>query len=292
MSPQQYCEDRAAPAGSSRYYSLLFESPETRTALIALYAFHGELGELGSAQADPSVTHTRLAWWHEELERAFDGSPRHPVTRLLADALNTYNLERAAFLDALRATTMAAQRREYESNQELTEYCEHSTAPMARTAAAICGYQDTGTPAVVARIEAEGLLIDTIRDTRIDAARNLIYLPRDERRELGIEMVDLRSIKSTDNVRELVRRHVVSASRKLTDAAEALPARDRGRQRSALTMAAIYTALADNLKRTGYRVLEKPVGVAPLRKLWIAWRMSRRYAQETVQQLRTRNDHP
>ena len=37
-------------------------------------------------------------------------------------------------------------------------------------------------------------------------------------------------------------------------------------------MAAIYSALLDEIERDGYRVLDRRIALTPLRKLWIAWR--------------------
>ncbi len=41
-------------------------------------------------------------------------------------------------------------------------------------------------------------------------------------------------------------------------------------------MAAIYRRLLDEIEADGYRVLEHRIRLTPLRKLWIAWRTSRR----------------
>jgi phytoene synthase len=41
-------------------------------------------------------------------------------------------------------------------------------------------------------------------------------------------------------------------------------------------MAAIYRALLEEIERERYAVLNQRIGLTPLRKLWIAWKTSRR----------------
>jgi phytoene synthase len=39
MTPDEYCQEKAARSGSSFYYSFLFLPPNRRRAITALYAF-------------------------------------------------------------------------------------------------------------------------------------------------------------------------------------------------------------------------------------------------------------
>ncbi|HEV7392436.1 MAG TPA: squalene/phytoene synthase family protein, partial [Burkholderiales bacterium] len=43
MTPQEYCQQKAAQSGSSFYYSFLFLPEERRRAITALYAFCREV---------------------------------------------------------------------------------------------------------------------------------------------------------------------------------------------------------------------------------------------------------
>src|SRR6266404_2947698 len=82
MSPDQYCQDKAAQSGSSFYYSFLFLPPEKRRAITAIYAYCRELGpgEIGVAalvhhvvhlatvgveRSDADLARAKLAWWRQ-----------------------------------------------------------------------------------------------------------------------------------------------------------------------------------------------------------------------------------
>ena len=45
MTPDQYCQQKAARSGSSFYYSFLFLPPPQRRAIIALYALCREVDD-------------------------------------------------------------------------------------------------------------------------------------------------------------------------------------------------------------------------------------------------------
>jgi len=63
------------------------------------------------------------------------------------------------------------------------------------------------------------------------------------------------------------------------EAFELLPNCDRHPQRSGLIMSTIYRAILDEIENDGYRVLEHRTSLTPIRKLWLAWRTSRKEQQ-------------
>ena len=84
MTPEEYCQQKAAASGSSFYYSFLFLPRERRRAITALYAFCREVDDAVDESSDPHLAATKLAWWRSEIANLFAGDPQHPVTRGLA----------------------------------------------------------------------------------------------------------------------------------------------------------------------------------------------------------------
>ena len=80
MTPDEYCQDKAAKSGSSFYYSFLFLPPERRRAITALYAFCREVDDVVDECTDPSLARVKLAWWRTQIDQMFEGKPEHPVT--------------------------------------------------------------------------------------------------------------------------------------------------------------------------------------------------------------------
>jgi phytoene synthase len=67
MTPDEYCQQKAARSGSSFYYSFLFLPPNQRRAITALYAFCREVDDVVDECQDPQIAATKLAWWRQEL---------------------------------------------------------------------------------------------------------------------------------------------------------------------------------------------------------------------------------
>ena len=83
MTPDEYCQQKAAQSGSSFYYSFLFLPPPRRRAITALYAFCREVDDVVDEVADPAVARAKLAWWRQEVAQIPAGKPQHPVAQAL-----------------------------------------------------------------------------------------------------------------------------------------------------------------------------------------------------------------
>ncbi len=72
--------------GADRDWLLRFAPPSQSSALAALFTVEHEVLASLRSGIEHRVAHLRLEWWQEELARLATGRPRHPATRLLADA--------------------------------------------------------------------------------------------------------------------------------------------------------------------------------------------------------------
>ena len=97
MTPEQYCQDKAAKSGSSFYYSFLFLPEQQRKAIIALYAFCREVDDIVDSNIDSHIKQTKLQWWRDEIQALFKGQPQHPVTQALMPAIAQFNLPQEQF---------------------------------------------------------------------------------------------------------------------------------------------------------------------------------------------------
>jgi phytoene synthase len=74
MTPDEYCQEKAAASGSSFYYSFLFLPPPRRRAITALYAFCREVDDVVDECSDPQLARAKLAWWRAELAAAYEAA--------------------------------------------------------------------------------------------------------------------------------------------------------------------------------------------------------------------------
>lgn len=79
MSPDDYCQQKAAQSGSSFYYSFLFLTVDRRRAITALYAFCREVDDTVDDCTDVAIARTKLAWWRKEVAAMVAGDRKSVV---------------------------------------------------------------------------------------------------------------------------------------------------------------------------------------------------------------------
>ena len=275
MTPDEYCQDKAAKSGSSFYYSFLFLPPQQRQAITALYAFCREVDDVVDECADTHVARIKLQWWREEVGRIFAGTSQHPVGQALASATATYDLPQEHFLEIINGMEMDLDHQGYASFNDLALYCHRVASIVGLMSAAIFGYQDRNTLKYAHDLGMAFQITNILRDVREDAMLGRIYLPLDEMERFGVTPGDITQSRTTEKMRALFRFQAQRARQYYTQAYAHLPDVDRYPQRSGLIMSAIYLSILEEIENDGFNVLERRVSLTPLRKLWIAWRTAR-----------------
>jgi phytoene synthase len=272
MSPDEYCQHKAAQSGSSFYYSFLFLPPERRRAITALYAFCREIDDVVDESSDATLAATKLAWWRREIAAGFDGTPRHPVTGALKPVVQSFDLPIEQFHEIIDGMEMDLAQNRYLDFKGLQLYCYRVASVVGLMSAQIFGYQDRRTLKYAHDLGLAFQLTNIIRDVGEDARRGRIYLPLDELERFDVPVAEVLGARHSDRFRRLVEFQIERAENTYDQALAALPAADRKAQRPGLVMAAIYRSLLAEIRRDGCRVLDHRIALTPLRKLWLAWR--------------------
>lgn len=276
MTPQQYCEQRAARSGSSFYFSFLFLDDEQRRAITALYAFCREVDDIVDETREPAIARTTLNWWRDEIMRVFDGAPQHPVAKELALAVPRFHLHREHLLELIDGMEMDLEHAGFATFEDLRLYCYRVAGVVGLLAAHIFGFSDPRTLQYAEHLGIAFQLTNIIRDVAEDSARQRVYLPREDLVRFNVPQSDLHQKASSAALVALLQFETERAREFYAAAFSALPERDRYRQRSGLIMAAVYQVTLNAIERDGFHVLEKRSRLSALRKFWIAWSTARR----------------
>jgi phytoene synthase len=272
MSPDDYCQQKAAQSGSSFYYSFLFLPPPRRRAITALYAFCREVDDTVDDASDAAIARTKLHWWRQEIGAMLAGAPTHPVTRALQPHLQPYALKGSDLLAIVDGMEMDLDQTRYLDFIGLQRYCWHVAGVVGILSASIFGSTDAQTLKYAEQLGLAFQLTNIIRDVGEDARKGRIYLPVNELQQFGVTAADILQARHSENFERLMQFQAERAQQ-LYDAAFALlPAADRRAQRPGLIMAAIYRALLDEIQRDGFHVLSQRISLTPIRKLWLAWK--------------------
>jgi phytoene synthase len=273
VTPDQYCEDKAAQSGSSFYASFRFLPKPTRLAITALYAFCREVDDVVDETHDENVARTTLNWWRGEVGNLYDGTPQHPVTRALKPHVERLQLPREQLLQIIDGMEMDLTQARYNAFADLREYCYLVASVVGLLSARIFGVTDPATYVYAEKLGLAFQLTNIIRDVGEDARRGRIYLPVDELQRFNVPAADVLAYRETDAFRDLMQFQIDRAQALYDEALAALPKADRKAQRAGLVMAAIYRATLDEIRLDGpQKVLNQRLSLGGARKLWLAWK--------------------
>ena len=272
MTPEQYCEQKAAPRGSSLYYSLLFLPLERRQAITALRALQRELRDAVEQASDPGVARTRLLWWREELSAALAGNPQHPVTKAVCRVLTRWELPGEQLFELLDGAQMDLDYNRYPDFATLEVHCSRMSGVVCLLSARVLGHEHPATREFARTLGTALQLATIIRDAGADARRNRIYLPLEDLHRFGLETDDIIALREDERFERLMTFEIERAQNLFERVGSLLNREDRKAQRAHLIMAALDGALLDEIARLRGHTLNQRVALTPLRKLWIAWR--------------------
>jgi phytoene synthase len=282
MTPDEYCQDRAARSGSSFYYSFLFLPKLQRRAIMALYAYCREVDDIVDDCKEDTIAQKKLDWWRSEIEQLYGGTPQHPVTRALASVLETIPIKKEYFHEIITGMEMDLINTQYETFADLYQYCYRVASVVGMMSAEIFGYHNPQTLQYAEELGIALQLTNIIRDIREDADRQRIYIPREDMDNYALTVSDMlaSSPQSENAIRALLGMQIDRAQDYYRNAFEHLPDEDRAQQRSGIIMAKIYREILDKIADEPMIVMRERIGLSPLRKLWIAWRTYRKEVKQ------------
>jgi phytoene synthase len=143
----------------------------------------------------------------------------------------------------------------------------------------IFGYRDPAAEPLAEKVGIAFQLTNIIRDVGEDALRGRIYLPIQELQRFDVKAHELlkRGIGAEPSFPQrfaaLMAFQIERALATYDEAIALLPSADRRAQKPGLMMASIYRTLLREIAREPALVLTQRVGLTPLRKFWLAWKM-------------------
>jgi 15-cis-phytoene synthase len=265
------CASITRRSSSNFYYAFMLLPAERRQALYAVYAFCRFVDDIADGQtaANPAELLTR---WREELERVFNGSPAHPISRALADNVRRFAIPRRYFEEIIDGVEMDLGRSRYAAFQELRLYCYRVASAVGLVCIEIFGYRNPCTREYAENLGIAFQLTNIIRDLSEDAARGRIYLPLEDLARFGVTEDEILQGRDTLELRRLLEFEVERARSFYALAERALPAEDRADMVCAEAMRSIYRALLERIASKGCGVVGRRHRISTPRKLYLVGR--------------------
>lgn len=254
----RYCRYLAGRHYENFSVASFFLPLNLRLHLARIYAFSRTTDDLGDESGDYAIP--RLTQWRDQVLQCFsDGPPPiHPVLVSLRETVREFDLPVQAFLDLINANVQDQLVSQYESWEDLREYCALSAAPVGRMVLDVFQVQS---PA------AHGLSDDVCIGLQLANFAQDVSVDRDKGRTYLIQS-DIRSLGLPGAVESLCRR-----AEQLLSSGVILESLVPGRLRAQLALYRLGgLAIIEAIRRSGYRTdLVRPE-VAPATKLGLVSR--------------------
>ena len=266
-----HCASITRRSSSNFYYAFMLLPAARRQALYSVYAFCRFVDDIAD---DQSVGHPAelLARWREELERIFNGTPAHPISRALAHNVRRFAIPRRYFEEIIDGVEMDLGRTRYASFEELRLYCHRVASAVGLVCIEIFGYRNPRARQYAEHLGIAFQLTNIIRDVSEDAGRGRIYLPLEDLARFGVREDEILRGIDTLELRRLLAFEVERARSFYAQAEQALPAEDRAAMVCAEAMRSIYQALLERIASQGCGVIGRRYRLSTPRKLYLVGR--------------------
>ncbi len=264
---------QVAAAKTSFYWAMRFLPKPRREAMFAVYAFCREVDDIADSTDAPPAKMAALSQWRREIDALYQGAPRLPLARALAETVRIYDLRRADFIAIIAGMEMdAAEDINAPSLEELDLYCDRVAGAVGRISAKIFGASQDQADRVANALGRALQLTNILRDLAEDAARGRLYLPSELLDKYGITERAPSAVLADRNLSKVCAEIAALAHKCYAEAGAAMKACPPGTMRPARVMGAVYADILARLEKRGWRRIDDRVSVPAPVKLWYALR--------------------
>jgi len=170
-----------------------------------VYAYCRTADDLGDELPDPRRALALLSWWRDQLAECYAGAPQHPVFVALKETIDAFDIPQKPFEDLISAFEQDQRVRDYDTFEQLGDYCTRSANPVGVLVLYLAGAHDERNVAwsdsICTGLQLANFWQDVARD--LDIGR--IYIPKEDRERFGYSDEELRARQTTPAFLELMR---------------------------------------------------------------------------------------
>ena len=244
-----------------------------RDAMSVLYAYCREVDDIADEDDIPVETRRRqLADWRRETRSAFDGGGEitFDVIRELGDVIREYSLSYDLLDELIKGCEMDLDQTRYANWEELDLYCYRVASVVGLLSIEIFGYREEACREYAVHLGRALQLTNILRDVRVDAGRDRIYLPKCELDAFGVTEAEILEGLYSDRYRAMAERIASRAGEFYSKSLASLPSCDRKSMVAAELMGAVYWELFRKLRSARYNVFKpEPVRVSRAGKIYL-----------------------
>jgi 15-cis-phytoene synthase len=274
------CRHIARSAAKNFYYGFLVLPKEKRNAISAVYAFMRRADDISD---DPSLSPQqrleKLNEWVSALRSVAAGGPTDdPVLFALADSQKRFNIPLDLLEKVVLGTAMdvpwgndvpggARPQLQYETFDQLYDYCYHVASVVGLVCIRIFGYRDPRAEKLAEQTGVAFQLTNILRDVREDAQMGRVYLPREDFARFSLDPRALTNGSAPEALRPVLEYEALRARGFYRAAEDLLPLIDEDSQPALWTLVEIYRRLLERIIAHNYDVFSGKIRLSTMEKL-------------------------
>ena len=162
---------------------------QIRQNFYPIYSFCRWADDLGDESPDNESALVALDDWESQLNDCYSNKTQHPIFIALKPIIDKYRIPKSLFTDLINAFRLDQTKKEYNSRQELLDYCKLSANPVGRIVLHLAQTTDE-----------ESLILSDKICTGLQLANHWQDIARDKRRKTADGNSDLRRYIPLDDM--------------------------------------------------------------------------------------------
>lgn len=243
-----------------------------REALSAVYAFAREVDdvvdEIGVDGGDPPRARRILSAWRAVLS---GGQATEDVSlslwRPLQRALTHFAIDRKNLLELIDGVERDLTQTRYETWEDVKSYCYGVAGTVGLVCLPIFGLDPVRDREFAVTLGQAVQLVNILRDVKVDALRDRIYLPQEDLRRFILGDLEIRSLIYSEDFRRLMQFEADRAHSLFNSAFQSLPKDKRRAARPALIMGRLYRRLLNKLEQRQFEIFTSRPRLTLLEKI-------------------------
>ena len=274
VEAQEYCQNLA----ESHYENFTVVSwllpKELRQHFCNVYAYCRWADDLADETGDPDRSSVLLDWWERQLDDCYapghESLLRHPVFIALTETVRRFEIPSEPFRDLLSAFRQDQRVMQYETAEDVIEYCRRSANPVGRMILCLGGVRDAQSELLSDAICTGLQLANFCQDVANDWDRGRVYLPQETLHRVGYTRQDFKRRVFNTAFRAAMEIEVARAEALLRRGEPLVERVPRELRFDIALFIAGGLAILDAIRRQDYNVWAKRPALSKFQKLRIA----------------------
>lgn len=268
------CAQTITTKSRSNFSSAFFflEKPK-RVAIQNVYAFFRLIDDAVDEEPSLEKQKKQLRFWRGQLTKIKTGSSDILVMNQLKHSIQAYKIPYHHFEDLIDGCWMDLEKKRYQSFADLYEYCFRVASTVGLVCMCIFEYQSVTAKQMAIDLGLALQLTNIIRDVGVDAQKGRIYLPQEDLDRFSVSSEGILAQKKDAGFDDLMDFQFERARNYFLKAAPEFLKDKSKKLRAALIMGQVYWEILRKIKKQGYPVLDRKVGLSFSQKLSILGRV-------------------